>query len=375
VWAAAAILSAAAAVWLPNGFHRLLSDVDWLSAYDVKLRHEEVARWFAGMPIYEEMRDAIYPPASYAELWPLLGWLDLAPARWLWAAACAAALLWLALQCGRHAVPAASNRVRAVAALVPAALWSTGHSIGQGQLVVLVLPAILTGVHWAVEAESWGQEVASALLVLFALVKPSLTAPFFWILVVARRRVAALGVLGYAGLTLLATSYQDASLSLVLRGWMRRGLHVAALQGDADLATALAAAGWQRWILPATLAVLALHGLWTWRHRRADPWLLLGMSGVVARLWTYHYPYDDLILLAPVLALARTAASARDRLAGGLALVAVATLVLPPVPGSAAILSAPLAAWLAVEARRQVAGPPSRRYTRGFAHSGLESQQ
>jgi glycosyl transferase family 87 len=354
-------LSAAVAVWLPNGFHRLLSDVDWLSAYDVKLRHEEVGRWFAGMPIYEEMRDAIYPPASYAELWPFLGWLDLEPARRLWAAACAAALLWLAVLCGRHAVPAASTRVRAIAALVPAALWSTGHSIGQGQLVVLVVPSILTGVRWAVVAERKGQEVAAALLVLFALVKPSLTAPFFWILVVARRRVAALAILGYVVLTLLATSYQDAPLSLVLRGWMRRGLHVAALQGDADLATALAAAGWQRWILPATLAVLALHGLWTWRHRRADPWLLLGMSGVVARLWTYHYPYDDLILLAPVLALARAAAGpARDRVAGGLALVAVTALMLPPVPGSAAILCAPLAAWLAIEARRQCLQTPRR---------------
>jgi hypothetical protein len=136
------------------------------------------------MPVYDEMMYAIYPPASYAELWPLLGWLDLEPARRLWAAACAAALVWLALLCGRHAVPAASRPVRAVAALAPLALWSTGHSIGQGQLVVLVLPAILTGVGWALQRGCWGYQVAVALLVLFALVKPSLTAPFFWILVV-----------------------------------------------------------------------------------------------------------------------------------------------------------------------------------------------
>ena len=78
------------------------------------------------------------------------------------------------------------------------------------------------------------------------------------------------------------------------------------------------------------------------------------MSGIVARLWTYHYPYDDLLLLAPVIALARTAAGpARNRATGGLALAAVAVLVMPPVAGGAAFLSAPLAAWLAVEARRQ----------------------
>lgn len=352
--AAAAILSAAVAIWLSNGFHRLLYDVDWLSAYDVKLRHEEVACWFAGMPVYEEMRDAIYPPASYAELWPLLGWLDLEPARRLWAAACAGALVWLALLCGRQVAPDASTGVRVVAALVPAALWSTGHSIGQGQLGVLVLPAVLTAARWAVD-EGGGNEIAAALLVLFALVKPTLTAPFFWIFLFFRRRVAAAAILGYLLLTLLAMSYQDAPVAAVLRGWLRRGLHVAALQGDSDLATALAAGGWQRWILPMTLAVLALHGMWTWRHRRADPWVLLGMSGIVARLWTYHYPYDDILLLVPTLALARRAAGpARDRLAGGLAVVAVAVLVLPPVPGGAALLSAPLAAWLAVVARRQV---------------------
>lgn len=343
----------AAALWLPVGFHRLLADVDELSAYDVKLRHDEVTSWFAGIPVYDEMRDAVYPPASYAELWPLLGWLDLEPARRLWAAACAGALVWLAVFCGRHAVPNASRGACVVAALVPAALWSTGHSIGQGQLVLLVLPALLTAAGWAME-DGGGHEVAAAILVLFALVKPSLTAPFFWIFLIFRRRVAAAAIVGYGLLTMLATSYQDAPLATVLRGWLRRGVHVAALQGDSDLATALAAAGWQRWILPASLAVLGLHGLWTWCHRRADPWVLLGMSGIVARLWTYHYPYDDLLLLAPVLTLARRGfGPARDPLAAGLALLAVAVLALPPVPGGAAFLAAPLAAGLALQARRQ----------------------
>ena len=34
--------------------------------------------WFAGLPVYGSLEHADYPPASYAILWPALGWLDLA---------------------------------------------------------------------------------------------------------------------------------------------------------------------------------------------------------------------------------------------------------------------------------------------------------
>jgi hypothetical protein len=70
-------------------------DTEWLAAYDFKLRYNEVGAWFASVPVYEEQGQANYPPASYAVLWPLRGWLDTKAARQLWAAASAVALVAL----------------------------------------------------------------------------------------------------------------------------------------------------------------------------------------------------------------------------------------------------------------------------------------
>jgi uncharacterized membrane protein YbaN (DUF454 family) len=52
---------------------------------------------------------------------------------------------------------------------------------------------------------------------------------------------------------------------------------------------------------------LGLLGVWTWRHRRADPWLLMSAAAFAARFWTYHGWYDDLLLLIPMIALFRLA--------------------------------------------------------------------
>lgn len=43
------------------------------------------------------------------------------------------------------------------------------------------------------------------------------------------------------------------------------------------------------------------------RYRAVDVWLLLGMTGLFANLWSYHLWYDDLVLVLPALALFRMA--------------------------------------------------------------------
>jgi len=48
-------------------------------------------------------------------------------------------------------------------------------------------------------------------------------------------------------------------------------------------------------------------GLWTFVNRRADLWLLISVTAIVARTWTYHGLYDDLLFVFPMVALFRYA--------------------------------------------------------------------
>ena len=83
-------MAIAALVWLAYQFWRLLlGDAPiWPTspsgAIDLKLMHQLVHEWFAGRRVYGELKTAVYPPATYVLLWPLVGWLDVGPARWLW---------------------------------------------------------------------------------------------------------------------------------------------------------------------------------------------------------------------------------------------------------------------------------------------------
>lgn len=55
----------------------------------------------------------------------------------------------------------------------------------------------------------------------------------------------------------------------------------------------------------ASLAILALLGVWIYRHRNIDLWLLLGSTAIIARIWIYHRWYDDLLFLLPLICLFR----------------------------------------------------------------------
>ena len=81
----AAVLLAAGGTWLVYHFHRLVLDTGPTRAIDLRLRIREVVAWFDGVPVYETMSDAVYPPASYVMLWPVLGLLDMGAARVAWA--------------------------------------------------------------------------------------------------------------------------------------------------------------------------------------------------------------------------------------------------------------------------------------------------
>ena len=67
----------------------------------------------------------------------------------------------------------------------------------------------------------------------------------------------------------------------------------------------LAALGLENWSLPASLLVLIALGVWVYYNRQKDLWLLLGVTAFIARSWTYHRWYDDVLILLPMVAFFR----------------------------------------------------------------------
>ena len=142
--AAVAILAVFALLKLGSEFWRLVWDSSRIAAIDLKFRHIEVQRWFAGLPVYSYRHGAVYPPATYAMLWPLVGWLNFTAARWVWAASSVVMLAWLTWLIASR-IGADAPVERAFVALLLLSMNATGVAIGNGQLIVHCLCLLLTG--------------------------------------------------------------------------------------------------------------------------------------------------------------------------------------------------------------------------------------
>ncbi|MFM8410126.1 MAG: hypothetical protein ACKOCT_07595, partial [Alphaproteobacteria bacterium] len=69
--------------------------------------------------------------------------------------------------------------------------------------------------------------------------------------------------------------------------------------------------GLENFVLPVASVIAC--GAWAFRRRRTDPWILIAVCALAARLGWYHRLYDDMLLLLPMVALARIAASRAAR--------------------------------------------------------------
>ena len=329
------LLVVSAVVKLGLDVPRLLWAPPRPNAVDLALRHREVHAWFAGQPVYHELKRAIYPPATYVMLWPFVGWLDLAPARWLWAATALLALACLAYFAIRGS-GAATPLERVLAALLAIGMNATGMAIGNGQLILHVLVPLIAAVFLLRrERDRLGHDIAGVALLLFSLVKPSISLPFFsLVLAWGRVRLLLLTTAGYAALTLAAAWFQPDGVSVLFSDWMKLGLAESSGFGYANLHSWLDGIGLQRWDLAASFLALAGLSVWVYRHRGADTWLLMGVAALVARLWMYHQVYDDVLILLPMIALFRIAKramspDASDLLAGVLLAVTMAAMLMP----------------------------------------------
>jgi len=321
---------------LGGEFQRLTLDQSPLGAIDLKHRYREVQTWFAGNPIYDTPIIGTYPPASHVILYPLLGWLPFNTARWVWAGASLIALIWLALLTVRES--RAGNRLeRPFAVLMFLSLNAVGGTVGNGQIGLYVLPLILTGLLILDRKRvSWLTDLTASILFLTALVKPNITVPFFWIILFTpgRIRPALLVAGGYAALTLFSVSFQDAGILIVITEWLRHASATCLQSGYADLYALLSALGLGKYDLIGSFLVLTVLGWWVYSHRKADLWLRLGVTALVARFWTYHGLYDDVLILLPMIALFRLAKAGpspggRDVVAGSLLALLITVMLVP----------------------------------------------
>ena len=347
-----------------NEFWRLLYDSSVDGAVDLIFHHKVVQLWFGGEAVYGRVGTA-YPPASFVILWPFTGWLDVVAVRWFWAITTVLALVWI-IGLIIRASGAQSKLERLFVALMPLAMYATWATVGNGQFIIHLFPGLIAGLAMvARKRNDWGSDVLSAGLLLFTLVKPTVAAPFFWIVmfVPGRIRVAVLVVLGYVGLSMFAASFQSNGLLELQEQWTRAGAigtaRGAATGGHSNLSTWLVRMGLKQFNVPASLVVLAMLGYWVYRHRRADLWMLMGVSALVARLWIYHRLYDDFLLLLPMVTLFRMAkqpssSDGRDVTAGVLlailwiAALAPARLLVGPWPWNALFEIGQTTIWIVV---------------------------
>ncbi len=308
LYVAILLMTIAAAHRLTNEFYRLLSEQGFTGAVDLKLRIKEVHRWFAGQPVYDDI-SAIYPPATYAMLWPVLGWPSVEAARWIWAVTSVFALAWLTRIIIRES-GATGRWEQVLVALLPLSIYPTGLVIGNGQLLVHLLPVILCGLLLLPDKSgNWKNDLLLGVLILIPLAKLTVSIPFFWMALLVGRslRPAFLAMIFYAALTLFAVTFQPTALFKLLQEWLERSTETVVIVkgGYANVHTWLIALGLEKIILPVSLILLFALGAWIYYYRRSDVWFLLGVSAVVARFWSYHLLYDDLLMLVPMITLFR----------------------------------------------------------------------
>jgi hypothetical protein len=147
-------------------------------------------------------------------------------------------------------------------------------------------------------------------LLVFSMVKPSSALLFIILALFLPGGVlpVVLSGLVYLGLTLFAISFRPGNILDLLKDLAAQTSHLAGYKGTpfyGNLHAWLAELGRPELVLPASIAVLVVFTIWAYQHRTGDLWLLLGVTAIVTRMWTYHRWYDDGLLLIPMIALFR----------------------------------------------------------------------
>jgi hypothetical protein len=338
---------------------------------DLHNRYRETRSWFRGEPVYRMYGDAVYAPASYAIFGVLFNVLNWHQVKILWYAAslaCTALLSWQLV----HMSLARNIVEKCFIGIMPFSFYSVGAALGNGQLVLIVLPLVLNSLLLLTRSvlSLWQVGLGVAMMTL-ALVQPTIAAPFFWLVIFRSPRILASSlVVGLYGLlTSIATMFQMYAFPIprnagapmmIVERWTRRaqgGTHVGSVRGGYGTVHDLTAyLGWKSLNLWVSLALLGLLGIWVYRNRRSDFWLTLGVTALVARMWMYHRWYDDLLIVFPMVALFRLSRSSSQedsarRIALGLFFTlwgfSLAPGILYTLPNPSLLVGVQVASWIA----------------------------
>lgn len=278
--------------------------------------------------------EAVYPPSADLLLSLTIAPLPPAWVQGAWLAVNVAALLGLTVLLTRLVSPAggAPSWLLAAGVLALVLLWApTQQTLVAGQFSLAVAACLLLGC-----ACLHTHELAAGALFGLALVKPSIALPFL-LLPLVRGRWKALAVA--AGLHLGATCVLAARCGVTpwsllgqwvgVTGYFTQGQYtfqeVIGRLGVADTPAGMAL------VLALVLAVTA----WCWWHRGGQPegdGPMIDLLCVVSVLWTYHGPYDFVILLPPLLRRIVGAGAAASPPAAAWALASFACLSLATEP-------------------------------------------
>ena len=210
------------------------------------------------------------------------------------------------------------------------AMGSNSYTLGAGQYG-LVVNAMIAGMARCLTAE---RPVGAGMLYGLSLVKPSISAPFFFVLVDQRRWSAITAAIVYiatASVAIWAITGTDPMTMLVQMLDRRRagGLLGMGSHGPVDIALL---AGISE---PIALIVTAITGLVVsflvmWAFRKSHLIILLGTASVLGYLWTVHRTYDDVMLAFLLIAIGHLALRESTLSSGTVFALVAISLWLPP---------------------------------------------
>lgn len=329
----------------PTAIHGVDGRSRWIEAryvvrgknpYDVAFAHVPSAAPFAPLGQSLVTRDStpetdiglpvevVYPPWAFFT-GALIFWTPYDVMLPYYAIIMSAGLVFLALWAAHQGRPFGGYAtLLLVASTLALASWVGAIFTGNYPLVVIPL---LAAVLWLDEKR---HPVLAGLLLGVAFVKPTVVGPFFLALLVKRRFVSAAVCALYILLASLFTWYMTHTnplemlrqMSAISAEFVVAGTGMVQFLINHGIKPALATK--YVGLVMGTLGFIALLA-----SRKRDLLSLFAIAGITARLWSYHYYYDDNALLFALMVFALAAFSFKSRLAGACFLVLGGTLWMP----------------------------------------------